>query len=273
MEKTPYAKDAVAYMNKYHQPSLLYKRHNKCLYWATDNNQEVVLKFVSNSREAQNELRALEDLGGCPHIVKLYDWKQWDDLTLFVLEYRRPVSFQPRTAKELAFYAYQLLEALNILHSNGIVHADLKPDNIIVDSNNAVTIIDFGASVDQLFYSEVRGTIGTFPYIAPEVLEAQPITSHVDMWSLGVILAEKILGRPLFSSVSDLEEICKGKGLCFVDENSVQFDHKDPSTRALLEIVESMLCINPMNRISSEHGRKRLEEVFGKPEMCSFNHH
>lgn len=79
-----------------------------------------------------------------------------------------------------------------MLHANGIVHADIKPDNIVVDANNVVTLIDFGVSADLLYCSEVRGRVGTWPYMAPEVCRGESITYPADMWSLGVVLGEMV---------------------------------------------------------------------------------
>ncbi len=97
-------------LQKFQQPSLLYTGPNKRLFWAVEDNCEVVLKFTANPIEAHNELRVLEDMNGLPHIVKLHESRKWDYLTLIVTEYRRPIQFRPSSADEVGAYAFQLLE-------------------------------------------------------------------------------------------------------------------------------------------------------------------
>ncbi len=102
----------------------------------------------------------------------------------------------PSNCLRYVAYLVLTLKALEILHANGIVHADIKPDNIIVDSRNAVTLIDFGVSVDLLMCPTVCGRMGTLPYMAPEIMAGQSVTSNADIYSLGVVLAERV--RKLF---------------------------------------------------------------------------
>lgn len=101
-----------AILRKYQQPTLFYKGSEKWLCTALDGEKKVVLKFVADMDEARHELSALEDLHGRYHIVKMHDFYELDDFTVFVLEHitQKPEPFQPRTSKELADFAYQLVE-------------------------------------------------------------------------------------------------------------------------------------------------------------------
>jgi serine/threonine protein kinase len=82
---------------------------------------------------------------------------------------------------------------LEYLHANGVVHGDIKPQNIIVDSSETVTLIDFGVSSDTLMYTTIKAIVGTRPYIAPEVLKNMDIKLANDIWSFGIVLAEMVV--------------------------------------------------------------------------------
>lgn len=91
------------------------------------------------------------------------------------------------------------VRALHYLHSNRIIHRDMKPQNILIGSSGAVKLCDFGfaraMSANTMVLTSIKGT----PlYMAPELVQEQPYNHTVDLWSLGVILYELYVGQPPF---------------------------------------------------------------------------
>lgn len=96
---------------------------------------------------------------------------------------------------------------LKYVHSAGVVHRDLKPSNILVNENCDLKICDFGlARVQEL---QMTGYVSTRYYRAPEImLTWRRYNEKVDMWSVGCIFAEMILGRPLFPGKNHIDQFC-----------------------------------------------------------------
>lgn len=98
-------------------------------------------------------------------------------------------------------YIAQMADALHYLHSKHVIHRDIKPENILLGLNGELKIADFGWSVHAP--SNRRKTLcGTLDYLPPEMVEGKMHTHHVDLWALGVLTYEFIVGNPPFEDQS-----------------------------------------------------------------------
>ncbi|KAG2499704.1 hypothetical protein HYH03_002639 [Edaphochlamys debaryana] len=121
----------------------------------------------------------------------------------------------PPLLKRLAF---QLVHSLRYLHANKVLHRDVKPANVLVDSDGVLRLCDFGFAryvSDGAPDPAVRGSERLTPYVvtrwyrAPEVLIGMPYGPAADIWSLGVTLAELATGEPLLPGESSLDQLCR----------------------------------------------------------------
>lgn len=118
-------------------------------------------------------------------------------------------SNQTLSDEHVQFFVYQILRGLKYIHSCGILHRDLKPRNLLVNSNCDLKICDFGlsrANIDSLMTSSAQLTdyIATRWYRAPEViLSWKQYTSAIDVWSVGCILAELMRRKVLLPATSE----------------------------------------------------------------------
>lgn len=128
---------------------------------------------------------------------------------------------QPLSDDHVQFFIYQVLRGLKFLHTSNVVHRDLKPRNLLVNSNCDLKICDFGlARVDfpemQSHVAAMTDYVATRWYRAPEVIMGwRSYTKALDMWSVGCILAELVGRRPIFpgsDSQNQLTLICEYLG-------------------------------------------------------------
>uniref|UniRef100_A0A8C0IYD3 Protein kinase domain-containing protein n=1 Tax=Chelonoidis abingdonii TaxID=106734 RepID=A0A8C0IYD3_CHEAB len=112
------------------------------------------------------------------------------------------------------YILYQLLKATKFIHSGNVIHRDQKPSNILLDADCFVKLCDFGLARSLYQIHEDQGSpalteyVATRWYRAPEILlSSHSYTKGVDMWSIGCILGEMLLGKPLFPGTSTVNQI------------------------------------------------------------------
>lgn len=160
-------------------------------------------------REAQSAARLNH-----PNIVSVYDWGEVGSTYYMVMEavgghnLKEEIARRgPLTEAEALTIAEQVASALEAAHGKGVIHRDIKPQNILLDGAGRVKVADFGIAratgMTQLTATNV--VAGTANYISPEQARGQPVDERSDIYSLGVLLWELLAGHELFNGRSMVE--------------------------------------------------------------------
>lgn len=161
---------------------------------------------------------------------------------------------------EVKFYAAQIALALGYLHKKGIVHRDLKLENILVDMNGYLKIIDFGLAKMLDSDSTTKTYCGTPEYLAPEMISQVGHNFSVDWWALGILIYEMRIGvTPFFNKNKNLllTKIQRAK-VIFPDKEKYNLDYSDE----FVDIVEKLLHKNQKQRLGNEND---VHEILAHP--------
>ena len=190
---------------------IVYRAHDETL------DRAVAIKFLPPERLAGGEAsarflreaRAVARLSH-PNVMTLYDVGHEDEWHYLVLEHIPGQDLHtimverggPLPVREALHAVRGALEALAYAHAQGIVHRDVKPENIMVTPDGQVKVTDFGLALAR---GDVRLTqegmiVGTVLYLAPELVTDAPSDSRADLYAVGAVLYELLTGRPPFSS-------------------------------------------------------------------------
>ena len=106
---------------------------------------------------------------------------------------------------DVVYIGSRVANGLQAAHSNGLVHRDIKPGNILITSDGRVKVTDFGIVAIQNESSDITKTgsvLGTATYISPEQAKGEPVSAKSDLYSLGIVLYEMLVGKPPFEGDS-----------------------------------------------------------------------
>jgi len=193
-----------------------------------------------------------------PNIIKLYYTFRDSERLYFALEYAPNGDLHEliRIARTLSFplaqyYAAEIVNVLEYLHSKGIVHQDLKPKNILLSEDWHLKLADFGTARFLYKESEDEDFVGTAEYVSPEVLMNKKSTAASDLWALGCIIYELFVGRTPFERETEywtFEAITNG-----------EYSFPEGVNGDAVALCKQLLVVEPTERLGSGNRSTSLD--------------
>ncbi|XP_059045268.1 aurora kinase C-like [Achroia grisella] len=199
-----------------------------------------------------------------PNILRMYGYFHDEKRIYLILEYAKHGAlykllkergrFDERTA---AIYIRDLTKALMYCHTKKVIHRDIKPENLLIGHNWELKIADFGWSVHSP--SSRRMTLcGTLDYLSPEMIDGKPHSYAVDIWCLGVLCYELLVGLPPFDAKDTHQTYRKIRYVIIKYPEYVSDKAKD--------LMGKLLVINPEQRLPLTHVLQHPWIVENAPE-------
>lgn len=248
--------------------SHVYLAHDKIL------NRDVAMKVLrydfTNEEELhrrfQREASSVTSLAH-PNIVAIYDVGEDQDIHYIVMEYVKGKTlkqyiqeFAPLSPAKSVQIMKQLTSAIAHAHENGIIHRDIKPQNILMDEQGNVKVTDFGIALttSATSFTQTNSVLGTVHYLSPEQARGGVSTKKSDIYALGIVLYELLTGQLPFSGESAVSIALKHLQS---DTPSVRdFDASIP--QSVENIVLKATMKDPLHRyVSIEAMQSDLETV------------
>lgn len=247
-------------------------------------NKVVAVKILKNEyaeseeflRRFRNESKAIAVLSH-PNIVKIFDVGFSDEINFIVMEYIDGITLKEFMEqqnvlrwKDAMFFITQVLRALQHAHDRGIVHRDIKPQNIMLFSDGTIKVMDFGIAR----FSRIDGktisdkTIGSVHYISPEQARGDFTDERSDLYSVGVMLYEMLTGKKPYDG-----ENAVAVALMHMQETPAAPRDLNPSVpEAIEEIIIHAMERNPSKRYQSASEMIKDFDMFKMDQSVVFGY-
>jgi serine/threonine protein kinase/tetratricopeptide (TPR) repeat protein len=192
------------------------------------------------------------------NVIRIFDLGQADGCKFITMEYlegqdlrgvlREKGKLPPEEAAKIVL---QICRALEAAHGEGVIHRDLKPQNIMLDANGRAYVMDFGIARSAYLpgMTQTGALVGTPEYMSPEQAKGEKLDERSDLFSLGTILYELIIGQSPYYSDTPLATLWKR-----IQEKAKPLYEVDPTIpKPLSDIVAKALEIEPENRFATAH--------------------
>ena len=191
-----------------------------------------------------------------PHVVRVLEFGQEDQKPFLVMEFVEGITLKAfikaagRLSVEQTLYmARQIAEGLSAVHRRGIVHRDIKPQNVMIRPDGLAKVMDFGIakSVDASTLTGTGLMVGTPYYIAPEQARGERVDERADLYSLGVVMYEMLTGQLLFSGDSPITVLMKHLN----DPVPADWAQRHNIPQPLADLVNRCLAKKPAERFQN----------------------
>ncbi|KAK4877260.1 hypothetical protein RN001_009766 [Aquatica leii] len=227
---------------------------------------KVLFKNMIQSSNCEHQVRREVEIQSHlrhKNILRMYGYFHDDTRVYLILEYAPKgacytelmASENKRFSEErTANYIAQITDALRYCHLKKVIHRDIKPENLLIDAKGEIKIADFGWSVHAP--SSRRATLcGTLDYLSPEMVNGKMYDEKVDLWSIGVLCYEFLVGKPPFESKTYDETYRKISKALVTFPSFVSDGAKD--------LIRNLLVVNPNDRLN-------LDGILNHPWILSF---
>eukprot|EP00758_Cryptobia_borreli_P009207 Tbor_TRINITY_DN5457_c1_g6::TRINITY_DN5457_c1_g6_i1::g.24097::m.24097/K03097/CSNK2A; casein kinase II subunit alpha len=185
-----------------------------------DNNQMCVIKVLKpvKSHKIVREITILQHLFGAPNVIRLLDiaFEPVTEIPVLIFENVNAVEFRTLfpllTPLDIRYYIFQILKTLDYVHSLGIMHRDLKPQNLVIDhQNRKLRVIDWGLGEYYLHRTPYNVRVASRYFKGPELLIGYRYYDYsLDIWSLGCILGGLMFRKdPLFPGSDNNDQLAR----------------------------------------------------------------
>jgi serine/threonine protein kinase len=207
-----------------------------------------LLNMYGNCDIIYNEIKIHSKLEH-PNIIRLYSVNETEKDINIIMEYAKNGNlYQLITETKTGFseikafrYFIQVVNAVYFLHENQIIHRDIKPENLLISENDTIKLCDFGWA-KQLTLKNRSSYCGTVEYMAPEIIESENYDYSVDIWSLGILLYELLMGHSPFKDKTTKNTIVNIKLHELKFDKEISEDCKD--------LINKLLEVNKEKRFN-----------------------